>query len=76
MKLSIATLLFLPATVTAFMPTQPRTFISTSLSAAKTKEEDIELTRKVIASFMDDAEESQPAKAEESEPADDSSKDE
>eukprot|EP00429_Kryptoperidinium_foliaceum_P100102 CAMPEP_0176243830 /NCGR_PEP_ID=MMETSP0121_2-20121125/31122_1 /TAXON_ID=160619 /ORGANISM="Kryptoperidinium foliaceum, Strain CCMP 1326" /LENGTH=60 /DNA_ID=CAMNT_0017583427 /DNA_START=85 /DNA_END=267 /DNA_ORIENTATION=+ len=51
----------------AFVPAQPRAFVS-SLNAkatkpAKSKEEDIELTRKVIASFMGDEEE--PAKKEE-----------
>lgn len=68
MKLSIATLLMIPAMAAAFIPVQPRAFVSTSLNAAKaakSKEEDIELTRLVIAKFMGDDIEEEPAKEEE-----------
>lgn len=69
MKLSVATLLIIPAMAAAFIPVQPRAFVATSLSAAKaakSKEEDLELTRQVIAKFMgDDVEEEKPAKEEE-----------
>jgi hypothetical protein len=54
MKLSVAALLLLPAVSAAFAPSQPRAF-STSLDAAKSKEEDLEMTRQVIASFYGDA---------------------
>ncbi len=69
MKLSITVLLVLPAMATAFIPVQPRAFVTTTLNAAKaakSKEEDIELTRQVIAKFMgDDVEEEQPVMEEE-----------
>jgi hypothetical protein len=58
MKFSIATLLVLPALAAAFVPAHPRAFI-TSLEISK--EEDLELTRQVIAKFMDPEE--APAKA-------------
>ena len=72
MKLSVTTLLMLPAMAAAFVPTQSAAFGVSTLSAlnakatkpAKSKEEDIELTRKVIASFMGD-DEPEPAKKEE-----------
>ena len=51
MKLSIVTLLALPALAAAFIPAQPRAFVT---SLGITKEEDLELTRKVIAGFMDE----------------------
>ena len=64
MKLSFALLLAVPAFAAAFVPVQPRAF-GTSLNAApaKSKEEDLELTRKVIASFMGDEEAPAPAEA-------------
>lgn len=67
MKLSIATLLILPALTAAFMPAQPRAFRTSLEAAPKTKEEDLELTRKVIATFFGDApeEEEEPAAEEE-----------
>ena len=54
MKLSVATLLVLPALTAAFAPSNPRAAFATSLSAkaAKSKEEDLEMTRKVIAEFV------------------------
>ena len=72
MKLSFAVLLAVPAFAAAFVPVQPRAF-GTSLNAApaKSKEEDLELTRKVIANFMDgdDAPAAPPAEAPAAEPA-------
>jgi len=68
MKLSVATLLLLPALSAAFAPAQPRAF-ATSLDAAKSKEEDLEMTRQVIASFMDGDDPTPEAKEEEKEPA-------
>jgi hypothetical protein len=55
MKFSIATLLLLPALSAAFAPVQPRgaSAIVSSLNGAKTFEEDLELTREVIAKFME-----------------------
>ena len=67
MKLSVASLLLLPTLGAAFVPAHPRAF-ATSLSV--TEEEDLDLTRKVIAKFMDgdDAEEEEaPAKDEDKE---------
>eukprot|EP00339_Tiarina_fusa_P012166 CAMPEP_0116998492 /NCGR_PEP_ID=MMETSP0472-20121206/1545_1 /TAXON_ID=693140 ORGANISM="Tiarina fusus, Strain LIS" /NCGR_SAMPLE_ID=MMETSP0472 /ASSEMBLY_ACC=CAM_ASM_000603 /LENGTH=72 /DNA_ID=CAMNT_0004697661 /DNA_START=97 /DNA_END=315 /DNA_ORIENTATION=- len=55
MKFSLAVLIAMPAIAAAFAPSQPRVFI-TSLNAggaAATKEEDLDLTRKVIAQFID-----------------------
>ena len=54
MKLSVATLLILPAFAVAFAPAHPQAAFATSLSAkaAKSKEEDLEMTRKVIADFV------------------------
>ena len=55
MKLSaLAAFLVLPALTAAFAPSQPRVAFTTSLAAkaAKSKEEDLELTRKVIAEFV------------------------
>ena len=52
MKLSVAALLLLPALTAAFAPAHSRS-VSTSLDAAKSKEEDLEMTRQVIASFFD-----------------------
>ena len=56
MKFSVAALLMMPAMAAAFVPVQPRAFVATPLSAkaAKSTEEDLELTRKVIAGFMGD----------------------
>jgi hypothetical protein len=52
MKLSL--LLLLPATASAFVPAQSSGFMaSPSLNAAKTFEEDLELTREVISKFME-----------------------
>lgn len=53
MKFTVATLLMLPALTAAFIPTQPRAFVGSSLNAkaAKSKEEDLELTRQVINAF-------------------------
>jgi hypothetical protein len=50
MKLSIATLLVLPCLAAAFVPAQPRAFVT---SLGVTKEEDLALTRQVISKFMD-----------------------
>jgi hypothetical protein len=71
MKLSVAALLMLPAMAAAFVPAQPRAFGSSSLSAkaAKSKEEDLELTKKVIAKFMGDEEDPPKKKEEEKEEA-------
>jgi hypothetical protein len=66
MKLSVAALLLLPALSAAFAPAQPRAF-ATSLDAAKSKEEDLEMTRQVIAGFMD-GEDAPEEKAEEKKP--------
>jgi hypothetical protein len=56
MKLSTAILVALPALTAAFSPAQPRvSFVTASAlnaKAAKSKEEDLELTRKVIADFV------------------------
>jgi hypothetical protein len=55
MKFSLASLLLLPAMVSAFAPaSQRQTFVSvSSLNGAATFEEDLELTRQVIAKHMD-----------------------
>lgn len=66
MKLSVAALLLLPALTAAFAPAHSRS-VSTSLEAAKTKEEDLEMTRQVIASFFDG--DSEDSKKEEEKPA-------
>jgi predicted RNase H-like HicB family nuclease len=54
MKFSVATLLLLPAMASAFAPSQ-RVVVSSSsaLSAAKTFEEDLQMTREVITKFME-----------------------
>jgi len=46
----------IPALAAAFVPTQPRAFVSSlnAATAAKSKEEDLELTRLVIARFAGD----------------------
>ena len=64
MKFSIATLLLLPALSAAFAPAavQPRRV--SALNGAKTFEEDLELTREVIAKFMDSQGEEPAPKAE------------
>jgi hypothetical protein len=67
MKFSVAALLLLPALSAAFAPAQGRAF-ATSLDAAKSKEEDLEMTKQVIASFMDSEREPE-EKAEEKKPA-------
>ena len=56
MKLSIATLFIIPALAAAFIPIQPQAFITSlnAAKAAKSKEEDLELTRQVIARFDGD----------------------
>ena len=64
MKLSIATLFLLPAFASAFIASPPRAFVSTEMRAAATFEEDLELTREVIAKFMD-GKDDEPAKEEE-----------
>jgi hypothetical protein len=54
MKCSVATLLLLPAMASAFAPAQTVSVMSSSaMSAAKTFEEDLELTREVISKFME-----------------------
>lgn len=69
MKLSLAVLLAIPAVVTAFVPVQPRAFgTSLNAAAAKSKEEDLELTRQVIAKFMDGDDAPAPAEAPAAEP--------
>jgi hypothetical protein len=64
MKFSLAILIAMPALAAAFVPAQPRAFGSSlnAGGAAATKEEDIELTRAVIAKFMDGGKE-EPAAA-------------
>jgi hypothetical protein len=56
MKLFTVILVALPALTAAFAPAQPRvSFVTASVlnaKAAKSKEEDLELTRKVIADFV------------------------
>ena len=56
MKLSIAILVALPALTAAFAPSQPRvSFVTAAVlnaKAANSHEEDLELTRKVIADFV------------------------
>lgn len=73
MKLSVVALLALPALTAAFAPAQSRVAFMTSLNAgtaAASKEADLELTRKVIAKFMDgDSSESAPDPAPEAAPA-------
>jgi hypothetical protein len=65
MKLPVATLLVLPALTSAFIASQPpRASFVTEFRAASTFEEDLELTRDVIAKFMD-AKEGKPEKKEE-----------
>jgi hypothetical protein len=72
MKFSVAALLALPALTAAFAPAQPRVAFMTSLNAAvaaTSKEDDLELTRKVIAKHMDgDSSVEAPAPAPESAP--------
>jgi hypothetical protein len=67
MKFSVAALLALPALTAAFAPAQSRVAFMTSLNAAaaaSSKEEDLELTRKVIEKFRDgDSSEEAPAPA-------------
>lgn len=64
MKLSVLALLALPALTAAFAPAQSRVAFMTSLNVAKSKEEDLELTRQVIDNFMDgDSSEPAPAPA-------------
>ena len=54
MKVTFAALLAIPALAAAFTAvSQPRVAFMTKLEAARSKEEDLELTRQVIASFMD-----------------------
>jgi hypothetical protein len=54
MKLTFAALFLLPTTASAFIPAQSARFTtSSSLKAAKTFEEDLELTREVISKFME-----------------------
>ncbi len=63
-------LLLLPALVSAFAPASRLQAIvgSTSLNGASTYEEDLELTRQVIAKFMDSKGDEKPAEKKE-EPA-------
>ena len=72
MKLSVAALLLLPALSAAFAPAQSRSFAtSLNAAAAKSKEEDLEMTRQVIARFFDgdseDAKEEEPESEEKDE---------
>jgi hypothetical protein len=62
MKSSIATLFLIPALAAAFIPIQPRAFFTSlnAAKAAKSKEEDLELTRQVIARFSGDIPEEPP----------------
>ena len=60
MKLSIVAVLLLPALTAAFAPSQPIASRTSLEAAPKTKEEDLELTRKVIASFFGNAPEEEP----------------
>eukprot|EP00536_Pseudo-nitzschia_multiseries_P015264 jgi/Psemu1/69421/estExt_Genemark1.C_8480015 len=53
MKFSVAIALLLPALASAFAPTMQVTRAASSLSSAKSFEEDLEKTRQVILSFMD-----------------------
>jgi hypothetical protein len=71
MKFSVAVLIAMPALAAAFVPAQPRAFgMSLNAAPAGTKEEDLELTRKVILKFMDgDAPAEKPAAAPAAAPA-------
>lgn len=70
MKVSLACLLLLPAVVSAFAPASLRQASASvsSLNGAATFEEDLELTRQVIAKFMDGKGDDKPAEKKE-EPA-------
>ena len=68
MKFSSAVLFLLPAIASAFAPAPRVSRATSSMSAAKSFEEDLEKTRAVIASFMDGRDGSVPAEVEE-EPA-------
>jgi hypothetical protein len=70
MKTSIALALVAATSVAGFAPIQPRFASSTSLQAktATSKEEDLEMTRKVIAAFNGMTEE-EPKKEEKTEEA-------
>lgn len=61
MKTTFALVLLSALSATAFVPAYQRT--QTSHLSAKSKEEDIELTRKVIADFFGTSEDEAPAKA-------------
>jgi hypothetical protein len=65
MKFSTSVLFLLPALASSFAPTSKVIRSASSLSAAKSFEEDLEKTRAVIASFMDAKDGSAPAKVEE-----------
>ena len=67
MKFSVAIVLLLPTLASAFAPAHQVTRAASSLSAAKTFEEDLEKTRAVIASFMDGQDGSEPAEVVEEE---------
>eukprot|EP00535_Pseudo-nitzschia_heimii_P003939 CAMPEP_0197179666 /NCGR_PEP_ID=MMETSP1423-20130617/4537_1 /TAXON_ID=476441 /ORGANISM="Pseudo-nitzschia heimii, Strain UNC1101" /LENGTH=80 /DNA_ID=CAMNT_0042629605 /DNA_START=51 /DNA_END=293 /DNA_ORIENTATION=+ len=60
MKSPVSALLLLPALTAAFAPNHKVIRSTSSLSAAKSFEEDLELTRAVIASFNGDLDESEP----------------
>lgn len=69
MKVSVSTFLLLPALVSTFTPNHQVTRSTLSLSAAKSFEEDLEMTRAVIASFVDGRDGSEPTEdVEESSP--------
>ncbi|KAG7346549.1 hypothetical protein IV203_005617 [Nitzschia inconspicua] len=54
MKFSFAAVLIFPGMVSAFAPAQTVGVVSSSsISAAKTFEEDLEMTREVISKFME-----------------------
>jgi hypothetical protein len=72
MKTSLVTMLFLPAVALAFAPkSQPRAGVTTwpLKGGASTYEEDLELTRQVIAKFMDGQGDDKPAVPVKEEPA-------
>eukprot|EP00526_Cylindrotheca_closterium_P025135 CAMPEP_0113640852 /NCGR_PEP_ID=MMETSP0017_2-20120614/21441_1 /TAXON_ID=2856 /ORGANISM="Cylindrotheca closterium" /LENGTH=70 /DNA_ID=CAMNT_0000552155 /DNA_START=53 /DNA_END=265 /DNA_ORIENTATION=+ /assembly_acc=CAM_ASM_000147 len=67
MKLSIIAVMLLPALSAAFSPSQPRAF-NTALEGAKSYEEDLEMTRQVIATFNDEPAEEKKEEKKEEEP--------
>lgn len=67
MKLSIIAVMLLPALSAAFSPAQARGF-NTALEGAMSYEEDLEMTRQVIAAFNGEAVEEKKEEKKEEEP--------